>query len=131
MTDFGSDFQCVDDITSDLSVVSGQLGVAQSVARRILCPAGALWYDPDYGYGVQRWLCSTAPPVETIASAISTEARKDERVKTCSAVVEFDQTENTLTIDFVLTTADGPFEFTMLVGALTASLLLKGVTFSA
>lgn len=131
MTNFGSDFSCVDDITSDLAVVSGQLCVAQAVARRLLCPAGALWYDPDYGYGVQRWLCSTAPPVETIASANSTEARKDERVKTCSAVVEFSPTNNTLEIDFALTTEIGPFEFTMLVGSLSASLLLEGVTFSA
>ena len=36
MVDYGSDFSCVDDILPDLSVVSGQLCVAQAVARRLL-----------------------------------------------------------------------------------------------
>lgn len=128
MTDYGSDFSCVIDIDAGLSVVSGSLCVAQAVARRWLCPSGGLWYDRRYGYGIQRFLAMTDPPVQQIASGLASEARKDERVEDCSAEVTFTPADNTLTIDAVLVTAAGPFEFTLLVGSLTASMLIDGVT---
>lgn len=115
--DYGSDFSCVDDLDANLSQVSGDLGLVQAVARRWLCPAGGLWYDPTYGYGLLRHVGVSAPRLRAIAGGLTAEALKDERVLRCDAFPTFDATTRTITIRATIygQQADS-YTFTLLVG---------------
>lgn len=100
--DYGTDFSCVTDLDAGLSVVSGPLALVQAVARRWLCPAGGLWYDPEYGYGLLRWLNVSNPPLRKIAAGLAAEALKDERVLSCDVRPSFDRVTGILTISAVI-----------------------------
>lgn len=131
MTTYGINLDCVSDITPTLKrAASEDVALAQAIARRITTPRGKLWYAPDYGYDVRRWLGASDPPVGSIAAAISSEARKDERVEDCTTKVEFDATTSTITIEFRIYPRDpriSAFQFTALIGQFSASLFLDSI----
>lgn len=120
-TDYGTDIHCVDDVDRDLSLVSGPLGVAEAVARRLITPRGRLWYAPDYGTDIRAYLNSELRPFQ-IARDVEAEALKDERVIAADAEV-IRSTADTLEIRLLLTLGDGPFAFVLTITQVSASVL--------
>lgn len=120
--DYGTDFDGVDDIHPSLREVSGQLAVAQAVARRLMTPRGGLFYDRSYGFDVRAYLNAAAPPIGEIVSGVEGEAEKDERVARATATVTY--LSETMTISLKLeTVAFGTFRLTLDVSELTVSIL--------
>lgn len=119
----GVDLYGIEDLTPSMRTVSGQLGLAMAIARRLITPLGALWYDPNYGCDVRRYLSAPVADTGAIAASVAHEAEKDERVERASARVTF--VNRSLQISLSLVSAVGPFAFTLSVSAVTAELLLK------
>lgn len=128
-TTYGLDLDCVEDLHITLRAASSEkLALAQAIARRMQTPRGRLLDDPEYGYDLRRWIGTTDPPVALIEAAIASEARKDERVSDCSAIVTFDRDTHTIDARFAIVprASSDSFDFTLSVGSLTASVLLEG-----
>jgi hypothetical protein len=123
-TDLGSDFACVMDLDPNLTVVSGRLALGQAVARRWLTIPGTLWYDRTYGAGLLAAINGAVQSTESWSSILETEALKDERVLECTVSVSF--ANETLTVLGRLVDAEGPFDLTVAVGALSIDVLLGG-----
>jgi hypothetical protein len=123
MADLGLDLYGVDDLTADGREVSGRLCLIQAIARRLRTPRGALWYDPDYGYDVRRFL--NAPPTAAgeLANNVESEAEKDERVSQARATASF--SGDTLTIRLDIADSGGPFSFVLKVTDVTVELLTQ------
>lgn len=121
--DLGTDFACVEDLDFNLSTVTGRLGVAHSVARRLDTPRGGLWYDEDYGYAIRQHLNAPAQQASSIAASVEDEAQKDERVLAAKATVSLFGTPQKLTVDLEVETAEGPFELVLLASALTVDMI--------
>jgi len=131
-TDYGTAFSCVGDLTQTLSRVSGNVCVAEAVARRLITPPGALLGSPDYGYDLRQWIGSSHPrPLGSIEAAIAEEARKDERVLDATASVAFYDETGTLAATFALVGAAGPFTMVLTVGQVTSTIILDGVQLDA
>lgn len=122
MPDFGEDLAGVDDIDFALSTVTGMKAVGQAVARRLITPAGALFYDPDYGYDLRQFMNAAfiAQPSD-LSARVEEEALKDERVLAARARVSF--INGALTVRLVLETAFGVFPLTLTVDALSVQVL--------
>lgn len=119
----GSDFSCVEDIDANMTPVAGRLGLAQSVARRYISPTGSLFYDGDYGDDIRRYVNSPGPTEMRASAAAEGEAEKDERVD--RADVEAFKAGSELELKVVLTDGAGPFDLTISVDELSASLLIE------
>lgn len=125
MTTYGSDFRGVTDIDAFWSFETDELkAFMQAIARRLICPPGALWYAPTYGYN----LCAlVADVVDTDKAArdIEAEVRKDERTGSCTATVD-QVNKETLQVAVTVTPADpsaAPFTLTLRVTSVTVELL--------
>ena len=123
MADLGSDFSGVNDITPTLAVVSGRRCLIEAIARRLITPRGALWYDPDYGEDLRRFLSATVVNAGAIAAAVAAEAEKDERVEQASASVTF--SGDVLTVKLAIADGAGPFAFVLSIDKVTVD-ILKG-----
>lgn len=121
--DYGIDLAGVLDLDANLTVVRGPLAVAHALARRLTTPAGGLFYAPTYGYDLRRFLNEVSLPPGAVASGVETEALKDERVLSASAAVTL--INETLTATLQFETADGPFELTLTVSALSIDLFTR------
>ena len=125
MAELGSDFSCVEDLDPNLTQVSGRLGLAQAVARRLITPTGGLFYASDYGDDVRRYLNNANPSTTLrIAATAEGECEKDERVDRADADATLELGVS-LDLQVSLTDGDGPFTFTLSVDDLTASLLVE------
>ena len=129
MTDnasIGVDFDCVTDITSGLTTVSGRKALAQAVARRWITHPGDLIDAPDYGFGLLSYLSGAMQSTNAIASGLVAEALKDERVESCTVDVTF--IGDALTVVGRIEDAAGPFDFTFTLSTqtLTAQMLAEG-----
>jgi phage baseplate assembly protein W len=123
MADLGSDFHGYPDIHPTLKQVSGTLCLVQALARRLETPRGGLFYDPDYGTDLRKFVNQSGVTRAQVVSAIQTECLKDQRVASVTATVEFADTDMTI---FISVTPDGEsesFSFTLNVGALTVELI--------
>jgi hypothetical protein len=111
---YGSDFNAVSDLDSNLSVVEGPLTLLQNCARRLQTSRGSLWYDPNYGTNINMFVADVGIDPDTIAGIIRDEVLKDERAENAivnvSAIVEGRQTfditiigENSETFELTLT----------------------------
>lgn len=107
----GIDLDCLYDITPSLSLTSGPDNLAKALARRLITPRGALFYDPDYGLDVREYLHAgvTAVELATLPEAIAAEVEKDPRVQSCEASTVFDGRE-TLVIKLRVTPSAGPHQ---------------------
>lgn len=123
--DFGTDFSAVDDLDPNMRTISGRQVLKEACARRLSTPRGGLWYAPNYGDDVRRYLNSNTDP-RVIEQTAAAELAQDDRVESVSVSVTFDEEQGTFTLDVALTDAEGPFEFTLAVDSLTAKIL--GVT---
>ncbi len=125
MTTYGSDFAGVDDIDALWSFETDEMkAFQQAIARRLICPSGALFYAPTYGFDI-RSLVADVVDVDAAARQIDGEVRKDERVASSSTTIT--QGDNgSLIVAITVTPANptsSPFRFTLAVSAVTVSLL--------
>jgi len=106
-----------------MASVTGRLGLAQSLVRRLQTPSGRLIDDPDYGYDLLGELNDDLSPADVgrIASQVAAECEKDERVVSCQASVGF--TLGVLTVGLVVTDGKGPFKLVLTASNVTVSLL--------
>lgn len=126
---WGSDLSCVTDCDASFSELPGDnsaLIVAQSSARRLITPRGAVLDDPDYGLDLRAY-CNrgvTTQDLRALQTRCVAELVKDERV----ADVEVDVTyaQSALRVQARITPADpslAPFRFVFAVD--TAAALLE------
>jgi hypothetical protein len=126
VADLGLDLSGVDDLSPQMTEVSGRLGLIQSIARRLQTPNGGLFYDPDYGYDVRRFLSAVVVNSGELASSVEAEALKDERVAQATATVVFSASSSSLLIKLEIADSGGPFAFVLAVSAVTVELLTQG-----
>ena len=130
MTDFGTDISTPGgaDLDPFFALVSGWTQLAQALVARITTPTGGLVDDPSYAIDVRAYLNDTPASTATIAAEIRAEWLRDERVYDASARVTFDEAAEALTVQGVVTTAEGTFALTVAIGAVTVDLLrVEGV----
>ncbi len=125
MTTYGSDFRGVDDIDALWSFETDETkALEQAIARRLMCPAGGLFYAPTYGYDL-RALVADVVDADAAARQIDAEVRKDERVSTSSTTVT-QLANGVLTIAITVTPVKPgatPFRLTLEVTSVTVALL--------
>lgn len=128
MVDFGSDLSGVTDIDPTGRSVTGNMLVAEAVARRWSTPAGALIGDPNYGYDLNEKINEDMSDRDIAAMNAELEAQAllDERVATCTVSSTLAD-DGVLTVIGKLETALGPFTMTVSVSE-AAGVILQGVT---
>ncbi len=99
--DFGSELACTNDIASDGRVVTGFRVVGEAIYRRWITPRGRL--------------------IASMCAALQSEALKDERVDSIRVTAEV--ANDTLTVNAIVQTGQGPFTLTVAVDAVTTELL--------
>ena len=124
MADLGTDIGGVMDLGPSLAPVSGRRALIEAVARRLVTPRGALWYDPAYGYDLRQFLNGIASSPSQIVAGVTEQAEADERVVGAQASATF--IGNTLVVKVALLDSSGPFTFTINVGQVTVELLTQG-----
>lgn len=105
--------------------VSGASAVAQAVARRLITPAGALMFHPEYGYDIRGTLNDDATertPFQ-IQTAIEAEALKDERVLSVDVETDFNARTGKTTVRLLGESAFGTFSLVLGVDDVTAEVL--------
>lgn len=130
MTTLGTDIDCVSDLDPSFGLVSGNMTLAQAIARRLTTARGSLFYDEDYGTDLNQTINDSAGPVGArgtsgtfrLRAAIEAEAMKDERVMSAKAEVSL-ASSDAFSVRLTLATADGPLELVMSVSEVTADLL--------
>ncbi len=121
--DFGTDFDCTDDLTLEMREVSGPLVLAQNVYRRLSTPRGMLLEDPDYGKDLREYLHRglTATERAAIPGEVRAEVLKEERIASATVrVVAFSDEE--MTLEIYCESAEGPFSLTLDVTATAVTL---------
>ncbi len=118
--DLGTDFSCVNDIDADLSVVGGRLALGQSIGRRLQTSLGGLFYDPDYGFDLQRRIGSSVPAgsLKTLAGNAENECLKDERVDDVRVDLEFVEETQRMDATVNIDDGEGPFDLVISVSEL-------------
>lgn len=139
----GSDLSCVRDLTAQMAEVSGRRCLAEALARRLITPRGALFYDKNYGYDVTAFLGADVSPqdVHRIEASVTAEFQKDERVTSASVRAQFvaptqvdaarsgivsnplPGTAGVLVLSATITDAQGPFKLVLAATAVTVEIL--------
>jgi hypothetical protein len=125
MTDYGSDFAGVMDISPTLREVSGPRCVAENVACRLITPRGRLWYAPAYGFDIRQFFSGHLKDSGSIAAGVVEQAEQEERVDSADAQVTF--IGEALVIRLSLVLREGTFEYTLTADKVTGRLLLSEV----
>jgi len=123
---YGSDFDCTNDLNPALTLVSGRLCLAQALYRRLITPRGGLFYDPNYGLGIQNYLNAGLTPAQIarINSLCDAEYLKDDRV--IASQTQGTYLTGVLTLVSLVTDGVGPFPLTVAVTSVTTALLTYG-----
>ncbi len=81
----GFDLSCFDELSPNLSMVSGMECLVQALARRL---RSYLWYDPAYGIPLDEYLNAdmTVAQIDSLASAVQSQLLQDERVASVRVV---------------------------------------------
>ena len=119
--DVGTDIDCITDIAATPVITSGTRNLGNALARRLLTPPGALYYDLTYGVGLHRWLNASwiRNGIASLGAIIERELERDERVLRVRAQVTYTDNNNTLSVSCIVTTANGTFRFVMSVNNVT------------
>lgn len=116
---YGADISCARDLEEGMPEVSGQIVLAQALARRIDCPRGGLPDDGDYGIDLRSYLNRgiTTTEQRAIAGAVSSELSKDDRVESLRVTVTPSPTGSSMRIGIQVVPRDsalgGPFTLTV------------------
>lgn len=123
--DFGTDWDVVTDLGARLTTASGIRNLGNALARRLTSPRGCLSYDLNYGYDIRLLLSAALTPaqVSAVQGAIERECEKDDRVRSCSAVLTHIPQAQSLTIVLSIETAAGPFSLVLGVDKVTVTVL--------
>ncbi len=122
-TNLGTDFHCISSVDANLTPVSGRVCLAQAVARRLISPLGSLFHDPNYGEDLRRYLGGSVATARRVAASAENEAEREERVERADATATLSGDQ--LAVDVRIEDADGEFDFTLSVSALTAEILTQ------
>ena len=104
----GRDLTAVPDL--EPMVHAGMPNLAEAIIRRLTTPRGGLFYDPDYGVDLRRYLneAATEEVQFEIARLAEEQAEEDPRVARATAEVSFEPTTRTLTVHLTLELATEP-----------------------
>lgn len=124
MADLGTDFDCGEDLSPTLGLVSGRKALAQAILRRLSTRRGELERHPTYGVDVASCLNDDLGTQELLAlqQAIRAQCLEDERVRRVDVEVST-PTQRSLRIALRLTDADGPFRLVFAASQLTVAIL--------
>ncbi len=124
MTDYGSCWSCVTDLTIPSTIASGKRVVAEAVCRRWQTPRGTLVDDPNYGLALVDYINDDLSPTDLaqLQHDAASEAEKDERVLSCDVSIVLTKA-GVLIIDGTINTAEGPFQLVVSISNLTVTLL--------
>ena len=124
LTDFGTCWSCVSDLTMPARMASGFQVVAEAILRRWSTPAGGLIDDPDYGRNLMDLISDDLSPrdIAREQQEAGAEAEKDERVLSCTVALNLD-VAGVLNVAASVTTAQGPFTLVASVSAVGVALL--------
>ena len=127
--DYGSDVSTFAGPSMDLdptfTVISGPRVVAERIARRLTTPRGGLFYDVNYGTDIRDFLnAGVTNQLSAIQELCNQEALKEETVQASNCSVTFNAQTSLMTIVYRLQLASGPFQFTLNVSQLAASVFV-------
>ncbi len=125
--DYGNDTDCVSDLTFARREVDGETAMAQSMARRLTTGRGTLFYAPEYGYDLRQFLRGSVPSESVLNGNIENELLKDERIADVTVESSHNEGTESLSIRIQGDGAEGPFDLTLEIGAVTVKLLREGV----
>lgn len=106
----GSDFSGGEDLDPAMREVSGRRALAQSIVRRLTTGTGNLQDYPAYGFNVTE-LIGTSLTNTRIRQSVLGQVLQEEEVE--YATVNVRRTQESVTIDIVVTDGDGPFDLTL------------------
>ena len=128
----GVDVSCFPDYDPLGSLVSGNVALAQRVARRLTNPRGAWFWAPNECTDVRAYL-NEAMTIERLGSMkndIEREILREEVVQAANADVNvstpISSQGQTVSIHVNGSTGSGPFQFVLAVGAVTLTILKAG-----
>jgi hypothetical protein len=130
-SELGVDFDCLTDITPNLTLASGWRNLANALGRRLLTQNGFLFdttgdsQAADYGEDIRAKLNAgfTDEDVGNLEGRIHEQMLQDERVIEADVDVVFTFSTSTMTITIDIETKEGPFTLIMNVSALTVEIL--------
>jgi len=114
------------DLDPTFAPVSPRRAIAERVCRRWFTTPGTIAYAINDGENLRTWLSAgaTDKQIARLEGRLVAEAEKDEGVVSASVDVALNTQTQTLTVAGTLTDADGPFDLTLSIDAVTATLLL-------
>lgn len=124
MADYGVALSCVTDISPESRTVTGNMVVAEALARRFYTPRGRLIGYPNYGYDLTQYVNADLSPRDLagIRAGVEAECLKDPRVESVSAVVAL-ESDGALRVTINAIGAAGPFTLVLAVSAVTVTIL--------
>lgn len=128
MADYGTDVSTFlnGDLDPSFTIISGPQVVVEAIARRLTTPQGSLISDPTYGFDVRELLHADLDrrAEARVIGQIRSQVESDERILTSS--VSLTRSGETLAIRVRFSTQDGPFAFTLAIGAARVAVLAEG-----
>jgi len=123
MPPLGDDLTAVPDL--ELMIHSGLPNLAEAITRRLTTPRGGLFYDPDYGMDLRRYLneAATEEVQFEIARLAEEQAEEDPRVARATAQVSFEPATRTLTVHLTLELATEPSPLVLEANKVTVGVL--------
>lgn len=106
------------DVGADLELDESLL---TALLDRLQSEKGSLWYDEGYGTDLRKYV-GAAINVRAIENAAEQECLRDERVSNARADMSL-RDDGTFTIRLSIESSEGPFEFTLDVGQVSARVL--------
>ncbi len=125
--EYGSDTECVSDLTFARREVRGETAMAQAMARRLTTGRGTLFYAPAYGYDLRQFIRGSVPAESVLNGNIENELLKDERVDDVTVESSYSSGTETLSVRAHGLGAGGPFDLTLEIDEVTVKLLREGV----
>jgi phage baseplate assembly protein W len=122
----GGDLDVVTDLPGPyFRVASGLRNIGNALARRLTTERGGLFYAPNYGLDVRRYLNAGMTPQQLaqVQGDIADEVGKDPRIENPTVTVVQNLPAMTMRITIACELAEGPFEFVIGVTSLTVQLL--------
>jgi hypothetical protein len=126
LTNFGTCWSCVSDLSSPAVMVSGNQVVAEAILRRWGTSPGELIDDPDYGFNLSDLISDDLGPADIALAQqqAGAEAEKDERVLSATVTLTLNNATGVLTVNALVVTSLGPFTLVASVSAIGTALLL-------
>lgn len=124
MTDYGTAWSCVEDLTMPAVLVSGLRVVGEAMARRLQTPRGGLIDDPNYGFALSEYVNDDITPADlaNIKANTLAEAQKDERIISATVTVVL-ASDGLLVTTIKAQTSSGPFKLVLSSSDVTTQIL--------